>query len=36
MSFTERWSLSDCGRTLTVRSVFPGGAEDVKVFARKD
>jgi hypothetical protein len=36
LNFTERWSLSDGGRTLTVHSLFPGGAEDMKVLARKD
>jgi hypothetical protein len=36
LSFTERWSLSDGGRTLTVHSLFPGAAEDMKVLVRKD
>ena len=36
ISYNERWSLSDAGRTLTVYKVFPGGQEDVKVFAKKD
>lgn len=35
ISYTERWSLSDSGRTFTVYKTFPGGQEDVKVFARK-
>jgi hypothetical protein len=36
ISYTERWSLSDGGHTLTVDTVFSNGAEDVKVFTRKD
>ncbi len=36
VSYTERWSLSDGGRTLTVYSAYPGGRDVLKVFARKD
>lgn len=36
ISYTERWSLSDGGRTLTVHTAYPGGRDVVKVFARKD
>jgi hypothetical protein len=36
MSFAERWSLSDGGRTLTVYSTFPEAAEDLKVFSRRE
>ena len=34
--YTERWSLSDAGRTLTVYTAYPGGRDVLKVFARKD
>jgi hypothetical protein len=36
ISYTERWSLSDGGRTLTVYRVFPGGQEDLRVFTKKE
>jgi len=36
ISYAERWSLSDGGRTLTVYTAYPGGRDVVKVFARKD
>jgi hypothetical protein len=35
ISYTERWSLSNGGSTLSVYRVFPGGQDDLKVFARK-
>ncbi len=36
ISYTERWSLSEEGRTLTVYTAYPGGRDVMKVFARKD
>lgn len=36
ISYTERWYLSDGGRTLTIHTAYPGGRDVVKVFARKD
>ena len=35
ISYTERWSLSDGGRTLTIYSAYPGTQDVVKVFAKK-
>lgn len=34
ISWTERWSLSDDGRTLTVHKVFPGNREFLEIFRR--
>lgn len=36
ISYTERWSLSDAGRTLTVHTLYPGNRDVLKVFTRKD
>jgi hypothetical protein len=35
ITYTERWSLSDEGRTLTVHRVYPTGREVMQVFARR-
>lgn len=35
ITFSERWSLSDEERTLTVHRVYPAGREVLLVFARK-
>lgn len=35
ITFTERWTLSDEGRTLKVHRVYPTGQEVLQVFARK-
>lgn len=34
--YTERWTISDAGRTLTIHTEYPGGRDVLKVFARKD
>lgn len=34
--YTERWSVSEGGRTLTIHTEYPGGRDVLKVFARKD
>lgn len=35
ISYTERWTLDESGRTLTVHTTYPGGREVVKVFTRR-
>ena len=35
ITYTERWSLSDEGRTLSVHRVYPTGREVLQVFSRK-
>ncbi len=34
ISWTERWSVSDAGRTLTVHKMYPGNREFLEVFKR--
>jgi hypothetical protein len=35
IEYTERWSISDKGQTLTIYQLFPGPREFIRVFARK-
>jgi hypothetical protein len=35
IEYTERWSLSDEGETLTIDQLFPGSREIIQVFTRK-
>jgi hypothetical protein len=35
IEYTERWSLSDEGETLTIDQLFPGPREIIQVFTRK-
>ena len=35
ITYTERWSLSDGGRTLTIYTAYPSNIDVVRVFAKK-
>lgn len=36
ISYTERWSVSDRGKTLTIYTAYPGNRDVLKVFAKKE